>query len=354
MENANTLAEKSYQNIIIYYFSGTGNSKQVAKWISEFAVARSIDCKLFDISKTDVLQLEPLDSNALIIIISPIHGFNYPKITLDFIRRFPSGKNKVVLMNTRAGMKIGSFVTPGLTGIAFILSSLLLKRKGYKIVGQIPFDMPSNWISIHPALNERTVKFIHQKNFDRVKKHSDKIFDGKKDFLALRDIIQDLLIAPVSLGYYLVGRYAFAKTFYASYKCDNCDICIKQCPVKAIEKINNRPYWTFNCESCMKCMNSCPKRAIETAHGLFIVTIFTISTLSSLILTPLLPENLFNDLIRFIIVNSVFLVFLWILYKAQHLIIGKKFIGKLISLTSLTYYRFWGRYKSIPDYKWKN
>jgi Pyruvate/2-oxoacid:ferredoxin oxidoreductase delta subunit/flavodoxin len=343
----------TYSEILIFYFSGTGNSKQVAKWISEFAVAGSIDCKLFDISKTDVLQLEPLDSNALIIIISPVHGFNFPKITLDFIAHFPKGKNKLVLMNTRAGMKIGSFITPGLTGIAFILSSLLLKSKGYKIVGQIPFDMPSNWISIHPALNERTVKFIHQKNYDRVKKHSDKIFAGKKDFLALRDLIQDILIAPVSLGYYLVGRYAFAKTFYASYKCDNCDVCIKQCPVKAIEKINNRPYWTFNCESCMKCMNSCPKRAIETAHGLFIITIFLISTLSSLILTPLLPENFFNDSIRFIIVNSVFVVFLWILYKVQHLIIGKKFTGKMIAFTSLTYYKFWGRYKSIPDYKWK-
>lgn len=80
------------------------------------------------------------------IIISPIHGFNYPKITLDFIRRFSSGKNKIVLMNTRARMKIGSFVTPGLTGIALFLSSLLLKQKGYKIVGQIPFDLPSNWI----------------------------------------------------------------------------------------------------------------------------------------------------------------------------------------------------------------
>jgi len=343
----------AFHKILIFYFSGTGNSKQVANWISEFAAARSIDCKLFDISKTDVLQIETLDSNVLIIISSPVHGFNYPKITLDFIARFPKGKNKLVLMNTRAGMKIGSFITPGLTGIAFILSSLLLKRKGYKIVGQIPFDMPSNWISIHPALNERTVKFIHQKNYDRVKKHSDKILAGKKDFLALRDLIQDILIAPISLGYYLVGRYAFAKTFYASYKCDNCDICIKQCPVKAIEKVNNRPYWTFNCESCMKCMNSCPQRAIETAHGLFIITTFLISTLSSLILTPLLPESGINDLIRFLIVNSVLLAFLWILYKAQHLIIGKKFAGKMLAFTSLTYYKFWGRYKSIPDYKWK-
>jgi Pyruvate/2-oxoacid:ferredoxin oxidoreductase delta subunit len=343
----------AYSELLIFYFSGTGNSKQVAVWFSELAAKRNIVSSIYDISKIEIGTLEQANNNALIIIISPVHGFNYPRITLDFIRRFPSGKNKVVLMNTRAGMKIGLFITPGLTGIAFILSSLLLKRKGYKIAGQIPFDMPSNWISIHPSLNESTVKFIHQKNFDRVKKHSNIIFVGKKDFLALRDIIQDILIAPISLGYYLLGRYVFAKSFYASYKCDNCDLCIKQCPVKAIEKIDNHPYWTFNCESCMKCMNSCPKRAIETAHGLFVITIFFISTLSSLILTALLPENFFNDLIRFIIVNSVFIAFLWILYKVQHLLIGKKFIGKLISFTSLTYYRFWGRYKSIPDYKWK-
>lgn len=343
----------AYKKTYIFYFSGTGNSKQIAKWVSEFAETKSIDCQLFDISKIDISQLEPLDSSAVIIIISPIHGFNYPKITLDFIRRFPLGNNKVVLMNTRAGMKIGSFVTPGLTGIAFILSSLLLKRKGYKIIGQIPFDMPSNWISLHPALRENAVKFIHQKNYYRAQKHAEKIFSGRNDFLAFRDLIQDILITPVALGYYLIGRFALAKTFYASNKCDNCDVCIKQCPVKAIKKINNRPYWTFNCESCMKCMNSCPKRAIETAHGLFAITIFLNSTLSSLALTWLLPENLFNDIMRFIIVNSVFLVFLWILYKAQHLLIKKKFSGKLILLTSLTYYKFWGRYKSIPDYKWK-
>ena len=342
-----------YSKILIFYFSGTGNSKQVAMWISEFAADKTIDCKLFDISKTEIEQLEVIDSNALIIFISPVHGFNYPKITLDFIRRFPSGKNKIALMNTRAGMKIGSFITPGLTGIAFLFSSVLLKTKGYKIVGQIPIDMPSNWISIHPALNERTVKFIHQKNFDRVKKHSDKIFAGKKDFLALRDLIQDILIAPVSLGYYLLGRYVFAKTFYASYKCDNCGNCIKQCPLKAISTINDHPYWTFKCESCMKCMNSCPKRAIETAHGLFAFIIILISILSSAVITPILSFGSSNGLIGFTIINLLLIVFLFGFYYLQHFMLRKNFVGKLITFSSLTYYKFWGRYKSIPDYKWK-
>jgi hypothetical protein len=55
-----------------------------------------------------------------------------PAIMLKFIRRFPKWKNKVVLMNTRAGMLIGKFITPGLTGIAFYLSALILFLKGFQ------------------------------------------------------------------------------------------------------------------------------------------------------------------------------------------------------------------------------
>ncbi len=133
------------QKIRIFYFSGTGNAKRIAQWFSEFAVKKKIDCEIFDIVRFDFNKNSKCFNNATILIISPIHGFNFPKITLNFIRCFPKGNNNIILMNTRAGMKIGSYVTPGLTGIAFILSSLILKMKGYKIVGQIPFDMPSNW-----------------------------------------------------------------------------------------------------------------------------------------------------------------------------------------------------------------
>jgi Pyruvate/2-oxoacid:ferredoxin oxidoreductase delta subunit/flavodoxin len=343
----------TYSKLTIFYFSGTGNSKQIATWILEFAGKRNVLCKINDISQTDIFDMKCLDSDALIIFISPVHGFNFPKITLDFIRHFPEGRNKVVLMNTRGGMRIGSFVTPGLTGIAFMFSSVVLKLKGYKIIGHIPFDMPSSWLSVHPALTEKAVKFIHEKNYYRVGKHLDKIFNGKKDFLALRDIIQDILIAPVSLGYYLVGRYVFAKTFYASYKCDNCGVCKKQCPVKAIEEINDHPYWTFKCESCMKCMNNCPKRAIETAHGLFALIMFLLPLITSFVFIPFVSTGTLNDILMFVIKNLTLILLLWVMYRFQHLFLRKKIVGKIISFTSLTTFKFWGRYKSIPDYKWK-
>jgi ferredoxin len=341
------------RKIAIFYFSGTGNAKQIALWFSEFAVIKDIDCQTFNIAKIDIDKIETFSSDTLIVIISPIHGFNFPEITLNFICRFPKGINSIVLMNTRAGMKIGRFVTPGLTGIAFLLSSLMLKNKGYKIVGQIPFDMPSNWISIHPALNENTVKFIHEKNYCRVEKHSKRIFSGKSDFLSNRDLIQDILISPVSLGYYLAGRFAFAKSFYASFRCENCGLCVKQCPVKAIKTINDRPYWTFKCESCMKCMNSCPKKAIETAHGLFVVISILSSTIIAVLLDNVLKISIQSEFIRVVLFSVVFFGLLWVLYNFQHLLLRNKLTAKLISLFSLTHYKFWGRYKSIPDSKWK-
>lgn len=342
-----------YKKIVIFYFSGTGNAKQIALWISEFADKKHIACQAFDISKTDVGKIKTIRSDTLIIIISPIHGFNYPKITLSFIVHLPKGKNNIVLMNTRAGMKIGRFVTPGLTGIAFLLSSVILKKKGYRIVGQIPFDMPSNWISVHPALKESTVKFLHEKNYNRVKNHFNKIFSGKSDFHAHKDLVQDILISPVSLAYYFAGKYLFAKSFYASINCDNCGLCVKQCPVKAIKTINNRPYWTHKCESCMKCMNTCPKKAIETAHGLIVTTSILTSITIAVLLNNTLKINMQSGIIRLIIFSFICFTFLWILYKIQHLLLRNRLIGKLISYTSFTHYKFWGRYKSIPDYKWK-
>ncbi|VBB48274.1 conserved membrane hypothetical protein [uncultured Paludibacter sp.] len=343
-----------FSKLVIFYFSGTGNAKQIAYWFSEFAVKKEIDCQIFNIAKTSVQTIPTLSKDTLIFFVSPIHGFNFPKITLDFIRHFPKGKSKIVLMNTRAGMKIGRYVTPGLTGIAFMVSSLILKIKGYTIAGQIPFDMPSNWISLHPALNEKTVKYLHKVNYRRVKKHAEKIFDGKRDFLALRDLIQDILISPIALAYYFIGRFALAKTFYASVKCVNCGLCIKQCPIKAIKTINNRPYWTFKCESCMRCMNNCPKKAIETAHGLIVFVSLLSSAISTFLLDNLLNISIKSTSIKTIIFSIFFIFLTWIFYALQHLLLKNKFIGKLISFLSFTHYKFWGRYKFISYGKWNN
>jgi Pyruvate/2-oxoacid:ferredoxin oxidoreductase delta subunit/flavodoxin len=343
----------SFQKLTIFYFSGTGNSKNVAQWMSALASKHNIECSIHSIASIERNSLAPLSAGSLIVFVSPVHGFNYPPVMLNFIARFPKGKNKVILMDTRAGMLIGNYNLPGLSGAAFLFSALLLKLKGYSIAGIKSVDLPSNWMSLHPSLNKRTVLTLHEKNKAKVIDFGEKILSGKKAHFPFHELILDIIVAPISIGYYFVGRFMFAKTFYASGDCNQCDVCIKNCPVKAIIKIDNRPFWTFNCESCMRCMSNCPKRSIETAHG-FIISYFLFSS----VLTGLF-FHYFNSLffiipdgiIRYVVESAIFLLFLAIFYRIFHYLMRFRFFERLMVFTSLTKYKFWGdRYKALKDF----
>jgi ferredoxin len=343
----------THPKLVVYYFSGTGNSENVARWMADIAKEKGTKVSLINIAKTDRLAISSPEPDALVAFVSPIHGFNYPPVMLNFIRRFPKGKNNVLLMNTRAGMLIGKWITPGLTGIAFYFSALILKMKGYSIKSMFPVDLPSNWISVHPGLNERTVKYLHERNQEKVYRFARKVLNRGSDFRSMYEIIQDTLVAPISLGYHFIGRFLFAKTYYASADCDNCDLCIKACPVKAIKKVDGRPFWTFNCESCMRCMSNCPKKAIETGHGYLLV----IALLSSLVFTGLFYRYfklLFFDVehtfLGFVLESVLFLGILAIWYRILHYAMRIKFIERMIVYTSLTKYKFWGRrYKALKN-----
>lgn len=256
------------QPLFIYLFSGTGNARNVADWFSGVALDRNIPVELIDIAKIDRKKIQPPPPQSLVGFISPTHGFNYPPAMMYFIFRFPrSDGNSVFLMNTRGGLKLSKWFIPGLSGLALWLSSLVLLAKGYRIVGLRSIDLPSNWISIHPGVKENVVESIYGHCKGITQKFASKILSGKRVYTAFRDIIQDLLITPVTIGYFFVGRFILAKSFYATNACDNCNTCINSCPVKAILTVDHRPFWSYRCESCMRRMNNCPKRAIETAHG---------------------------------------------------------------------------------------
>ncbi|MDR0811703.1 MAG: EFR1 family ferrodoxin [Paludibacter sp.] len=336
--------------IRIYYFSGTGNARQIAAWFAECAKEKGIYCQIFDIVHCKGEKFFALTDNELIGFISPIHGFNYPKIMLDFIRRFPKGKNRVVLMNTRAGLRIGKWVSAhfGVSGAAFFVSSFILRLKGYKIAGMLPFDMPSNWFLLNPAYSQKSVQTIFNENKKRVQCHADKIFAGKTDFYALRDIVQDTLTAIISPFYLFAGRFFLAKQFFASASCTNCGTCEKTCPVKAIRNVNGKPYWTIRCESCMKCIADCPHNAIETAHGLLLALIFICSPLIAFF-SNFLPRIFENNILHFIYESVVIFVLLLILYFLQHILLKNRYLSKIITFFSLTHYKWWG--KRSPEIK---
>jgi len=104
------------------------------------------------------------------------------------------------------------------------LPALYLKLKGYKIVGLQPMDLPSNWISLHLGLRQKIINLIFNRCKKITKKFANKILSGKKVYKGLISLPIDLLISPISLAYYLLGRFAIAKTFVATDACNNCGL----------------------------------------------------------------------------------------------------------------------------------
>jgi len=342
----------SYSKLIVYYFSGTGNSANVARWMAEIAQSKNMETELINIAHINRLHIPVPPEDALVAFCSPVHGFNYPPVMQAFIRRFPKGKNPVLLLNTRAGMLIGKWITPGLSGITFYFSALMLWIKGYRTNAMFPVDLPSNWISVHPGLNDRTVKFLHDRNKERITAFANITLEGGKEFRSVREIVLDILVSPISLGYFLVGRFLFAKTYYASTACTGCDLCIKQCPVHAIKMVDNRPFWTYKCESCMHCMSFCPYKAIETAHGAIIgfMLLFSLVVWSAIELSFGKALHLDNEIVNFIVKTGLMLGLLAIWYRILHFLLRYKWFNKLMTLTSLTFYKFWGRrYQALKE-----
>jgi len=341
--------------VILYFFSGTGNAKNVAFWLNEVTDSLGINCSVIDLGKLENRRNIHIEPGALYGFVAPTHGFNFPPVMFHFLLHLPQSKqNQAFIMNTRAGMKAGKLFLPGLSGMAQYFSAFLLWLKGYKIVGMQPVDLPSNWISLHPGLKPKVVESIYKRQKEKVTRFALRIFSGKRSYRALFDLIQDLLITPIAFGYYAIGRFLLAKSFVASSACTNCGLCIKQCPVKAIKEKGNRPFWTISCESCMKCMNACPQRAIETAHGFFIGMIILVNltllvfVYQSLHVEAFLSESLpgfLKGLTRITLSSGIYFLVMIVSYRILHWLMRYNWFEKLIIFTSLTHYKFWRRYK---------
>lgn len=334
----------------LYYFSGTGNARQVAQWVAETASGQGINTDISSI--VGLKSPPPPEPGVMFGFCSPTHGFNLPPIMMYFMFRLPRAKgNPSFLINTRAGMKLGKYFLSGLSGLAQFMYAIVLLIKGYRVIGMKSIDLPSNWISLHPGLKEKVIVSLFDHYHNKTKIFAEKIFAGKKTLTSLYDLIQDILISPISIGYYFVGRFVLAKTFYASSKCNNCMICIDNCPVKAISLVSGKPFWSYRCESCMKCMNNCPERAIETGHGylfliMYLLYAFVIYRFWDWVAKfMILPDNIIVDSIKFTIESAITLGVLILFYRLLHYVIRVPVIRELVLFTSLTHYKFWRRYR---------
>jgi len=348
----------NWKSLYIFYISGTGNARASSEWIADEAIKRGLKTVVQRIDRLENIIMPLVEEKPLIGFAFPTHGFNAVPIMLKFIAGFPTFLCRdVFLLNTRAGMKLYKLFMPGLSGVALLLPAFILWLKGYKCIGFRPVDLPSNWIPLHPGLKKKVIESIYSRCEEIVRKFAHKILTGEKVYRGLYSLPVDLLISPLALGYYIGGRFFLSKTFIANYNCDECGICIKECPTSSIKFVGNRPYWKLTCESCMRCLNRCPRNAIEAAHGMAIVFWLIFSAINAQVILLIIhalhiqPEVWWWKITADIIGLGGMILIPALLYRIMHYAMGFKPIRYLVWFTSLTALPFWRRYKFIKNNK---
>ena len=133
--------DRIYNNLLIIYYSGTGNSKRVSEWIVQEAESQGIKTHISSYHQFNPDNITHFKGSTLIGFFSATHGFNMPHSMLRFLFRFSLLKGSDIFSgNTRSGMKLSKLFLPGLSGIAMYFQALIMFFKGYKVKAMYPVD----------------------------------------------------------------------------------------------------------------------------------------------------------------------------------------------------------------------
>lgn len=254
-----------YDSSAFYFYSGTGNSLRVAKWMADIAreagVPATVSASSGAAPECPAGEPPAGGGQSLVGLVLPTHGFTAPGGALRLAGSLPrvaipGERCDVVVVATRGAMRVAGIVIPGFEGGAALLCALILQLKGYRIRAAIGVDMPSNWTALHPAMSANAVAEIRLRGRTQIDFLMATVLSGARVAPSVLTALAALALLPVSVSYMLVGRRLLGKLFFASEHCTGCGRCAAHCPHNAIEMLGPAgglyPVWTLRCESCMR------------------------------------------------------------------------------------------------------
>jgi Pyruvate/2-oxoacid:ferredoxin oxidoreductase delta subunit len=342
----------------IYYMSGTGNSYRLACLVDEELKKAGYLSHIKSTREADVREEISGNPGDFLVLAFPTHGFTVPWEMLKFACRLPPKKlTKAFCIATRGSLKASKVLIPGMSGSANFIIALILILKGYRVLGALSQNMPSNWSTLHPIQKTSSHQAIIDRARKRIIRFMCNILNNRWEWFNLNNLyefVSGMLLLPISAAYLLFGRFYHSKLYFANKNCNQCGICVKNCPYQAIRLYGKKrplPYWTYRCESCMRCATLCPENAIEIGQS-WGVLVFYIGTIPfSVYFLNILGEHIGGiDQIRGTFYAEIIEVLFWypsifIPYFIFQLFLRIPIVNWIFTHTTMTHFKWWGRYR---------
>lgn len=255
---------------MIYYFSGSGNSRILAKLI-----AKNTGRKLFSLNKfmkdncsfhkgrtlLDCAQPLPVpsDESEPLVFVHPTYGWRQPRLVTSLLAA-----------NARQlqGRKLYFVAT---AGSGFGGSAKYLRRLCQELaaeyMGLATIVMPENYTAMFAIPDESEANNLIQSGQDKAAGVAQAILSGER-IAADPELCRFAFLLSSVINPLFYTFFVKSNAFYADDRCDSCRVCELICPLKNIKMETNkngelRPHWNDNCTHCMACINHCPTKAIE-------------------------------------------------------------------------------------------
>ncbi len=233
---------------MIFYFSGTGNSKYVAQRMAN-ALGDTL-CSLNDRIKSG--DTSPIDVGERLVLVTPTYAWRIPRIVRDWLLSTALSGSRQAWFVMTCGSEIGS---------ADRYNRRLCQAKNLTPMGTAQIIMPENYIAMFNAPQADEARQIVAKAEPDIDRAIAAIKSGTP-FPPSRDNLYDRLMSgPVNPVFY--ACFVKAKAFTVSDACTGCGQCARLCPTNNITLQNGKPIWGVNCTHCMACICHCPAAAIE-------------------------------------------------------------------------------------------
>ena len=236
-------------SVQLAYFSGTGGTKAIVQCFEEQFALQGIATHTSNIGINPSAKVIQSD---LLLIFSPVYAFRLSPVIETWVKNIPTKTSMRAGIISVSG---GGEISPN-TACRSYCKKILLK-KGFDVTYEAMLVMPSNFfIQASPEINQALLKIMPNK----VSTCVNDLLQNTRRLLSPNFI--DNLLPPLGRMEHL-GAKAFGANIHASSSCNQCGLCVAQCPRKNIRFKNKIPTFGVRCIWCMKCIYACPKNALS-------------------------------------------------------------------------------------------
>ena len=225
----------------IYYFSGTGNSLDIARKIG---AALQPQATLVSVSQQSI-NAEIQEDADVVGFVFPVYMGDAPWVVKDFVKKIKFSKNPYLYAVATCNAHPRSCL-PIFRGLLEACSQTLA-------LGEIVL-MPGNAKISSPETNEERLLASAERCFAIAQNVNQRI---QKPVLSAKK-----LSARVILGSPRKKLDMAFTRFKVSSACNGCGTCRRVCPMGNIQLSLGRPVWGKACAACLGCFHWCPQKAI--------------------------------------------------------------------------------------------